>query len=62
MEIGGACGTQGENITAYRCLVGAHEGKRPLGSLRNKWEGNIKTNLQKNRMWRGMDLSGSEQG
>jgi hypothetical protein len=27
--------------------VGARKRKRPLGSPRNKWEGNIKTNLQR---------------
>jgi len=27
--------------------VGKPEGKRPLGSLRSRWEGNIKMDLQK---------------
>jgi hypothetical protein len=30
----------------YRVLVGKPEGKRSLGRLRRKWEGNIKTDLQ----------------
>jgi len=45
--IGGVCGTQGEKRTAYRYFVGARDDKRILGSPRNKWEGNIKTNLLK---------------
>ena len=39
----------GEHITrmresrgAYRILVGKLEGKRPLGRIRGRWEGNIK--------------------
>ena len=30
----------------HRGLVGIHEGKRPLGRPRSRWEDNIKTNLQ----------------
>ena len=30
----------------YRVLVGKHEGKRPLGRLRRRWEDNIKMDLQ----------------
>jgi len=30
----------------YRLLVGKHEGKRPLGRPRRRWEGNIKMDLQ----------------
>jgi hypothetical protein len=30
----------------YRDLVGKHEGKRPLGRPRLRWEDNIKTDLQ----------------
>jgi len=32
----------GERIGVYRGLVGKHEGKRPLGIPRRRWEGNIK--------------------
>jgi hypothetical protein len=32
----------GERRGVYRVLVGKSEGKRPLGSLRSRWEGNIK--------------------
>jgi hypothetical protein len=40
--------------------VGAREGKRQLGSTRNKGEVNIKMNLKKIGWERGMDLSDSE--
>ena len=35
-------------------LVGKHEGKRPLGRPRHRWEDNIKMNLQE-VVRRGMD-------
>jgi len=34
-----------ERRGVYRVLVGKPEGKRPLGRLRRRWEGNIKTYL-----------------
>jgi hypothetical protein len=37
----------GESRGVYRVLVGKHDGKRPLGRLRCRWEGNIKIDLQK---------------
>jgi len=36
----------GESRGVYRVLVGEHEGKRPLGRPRRKWEDNIKMDLQ----------------
>jgi hypothetical protein len=36
----------GENGGLRRVLVGKHEGKRPLGRPRHRWEDNIKMNLQ----------------
>jgi hypothetical protein len=36
----------GEGRGVYRVLVGRPEGKRPLGRLRRRWEGNIKTDLR----------------
>jgi len=30
---------------AYKIFVGKHEGKRPLGKCRNRWEDNIKMSL-----------------
>ena len=35
-----------EKIGVYRVLVGKHEGKRPLGRPRRRWEDNIKMDLQ----------------
>ena len=31
-----------QSRNAYRVLVGKHEGKRPLGRPRRRWEDNIK--------------------
>ena len=36
----------GERRGVYRVLVGKHEGKRPLGRPRRRWEDNIKMDLQ----------------
>ena len=36
----------GESRGAYRVLVGKPEGKEPLGRPRNRWEDNIKMDLQ----------------
>jgi hypothetical protein len=35
-----------EGRVAYRVLVGKHEGKRPLGRPRRRWEDNIRMDLQ----------------
>ena len=35
-----------ESRNAYRVLVGEHEGKRPLGRPRHRWEDNIKMDLR----------------
>jgi hypothetical protein len=37
---------RGEGRGVHRLLVGKPEGKRPLGRLRLRWEGNIKMDLQ----------------
>ena len=42
----GACSTYGKRRGLYRVLVGKHEGKRPLGRPRRRWEDNIKMDLQ----------------
>jgi hypothetical protein len=39
-------GRIGAKRGVYRVLVGKHEGKRPLGRLRSRWEGNTKMDLQ----------------
>jgi len=36
----------GDKRGAYRVLVGKHEGKRPLGRPRRRWEDNIKMRLK----------------
>jgi hypothetical protein len=36
----------GEDKGVHRVLVGKPEGKRPLGRPRNRWEDNIKMDLQ----------------
>ena len=44
-EMGGACGTYGRS-GVHKVLVEKHEGKRPLGRPRRRWEHNIKMALQ----------------
>ena len=44
--MGRVCSTYGERRGIYRVLVGKHEGKRPLGRPRHRWEDNIKMDLQ----------------
>jgi hypothetical protein len=36
----------GQGRDVHRVLVGKHEGKRPLGRPRRRWEDNIKMDLQ----------------
>jgi hypothetical protein len=36
----------GEGRGVYRVLVGKHEGKKPLGRPRRRWEDNFKEELQ----------------
>jgi hypothetical protein len=36
----------GEQMNAYRILVGMPEGKRPLGGPRRRWVDNIKKDLR----------------
>jgi hypothetical protein len=50
-ELGRACSTEGEGRGVYRVLVGKHEGKRPLGRPRCRWEDNIKMDLQEVGCW-----------
>jgi hypothetical protein len=44
----------GEKKNAYKILVGKPEGKRPLGRLRRRWEGNIEMDLREIG-WGGMN-------
>jgi len=45
MRLAGHMGPMGEEREVYRVLVGKLEGKRPLGRLRHRWVGNIRTDL-----------------
>ena len=46
MRWAGHVARMGERRGVYRVLVGKHEGKRPLGRPRRRWEDNIKMDLQ----------------
>ena len=46
MRWAGRVAGTGEGRGVHRVLVGKHEGKRPLGRLRRRWEDNIKLDLQ----------------
>ena len=46
MRWAGHVARMGERRGVYRVLVGKHEGKRPLGRPRCRWEDNIKVDLQ----------------
>jgi hypothetical protein len=39
---------------SYMILFSKHEGKRPLGRPRRRWEGNIRMDLREGG-WEGMD-------
>jgi hypothetical protein len=45
-EMDKTCSTCGERRRADRALVEKHEGRRPLGRLRRRWEDNIKMDLR----------------
>ena len=46
MRWAGHVACMGEVRGVYRVLVGKPEGRRPLGRLRRRWVGNIRTDLQ----------------
>jgi hypothetical protein len=48
MRLAGYVAQRGEMENVYKILVGKHEGKRPLGRLRCRWEDNrvIRTHLR----------------
>ena len=46
MRCAGDVARTGEGRDVYRVLVGKPDGKRPMGRLRHRWEGNIKMDLQ----------------
>jgi hypothetical protein len=45
---------RGERRGEYRALVGKHEGRRPLGTPRHRWEDNIKMDFREVG-WGGVD-------
>ena len=51
MRLAGHVARMGERRGVNRVLVGKHEGKRPLGKPRRRWEDNIKMDLQE--VWCG---------
>ena len=55
--MGGTCNTYGgmERRGAYRVVVGKPDGKTQLGRLRNRWEDNIRMDLQEVGWEGGMD-------
>jgi hypothetical protein len=44
----------GEMRNTYIILVGKHEGKRPLGRPRHRWDDNIRRDLRK-IVWKFVD-------
>jgi len=46
MRWAGHVARMGEERGVYGVLVGKPEGRRPLGRLRRRWVGNIRTDLQ----------------
>ena len=57
MRWAGHVARMGEEMVAYRFLVGKPEGKRPLGRPRRRWVDNIRMDLQEvgcGGMWTGL--------
>jgi hypothetical protein len=46
MRLAGHVARMGENMNAYRILVGKPEGRRQLRRTRRRWEDNIRMNLK----------------
>jgi hypothetical protein len=53
MRSAGHVARMGENMNAYKILVGKPESKRPLGRPRRRWVDNIKMDLR-DIGWNGM--------
>ena len=51
MRWAGHVARMGQGREVYRVLVGKHEGKRPLGRPRRRWEDNIKMDIQEVGYW-----------
>jgi len=54
-EIGGECSTYGGQEWCIQGFGGGDQGRRSLGRHRQKWEDNIKMDLQEVRRGRGLD-------
>jgi hypothetical protein len=52
----------GENINAYKVLVGKPEREKPVGRAKLRWEDNIKMGVRSLVGWHELDLSGLGQG
>jgi hypothetical protein len=52
--MGRACSTYEARRGAYRILVGRHDGRRPLGRPRRRWEDHTKMDLREVG-WESMD-------
>jgi len=57
--MGGTCNAYWESRGIYWVLLGKHDGKRPLGRPRYRWEDNIKMDLQEVLWEHGLDRTGS---
>jgi hypothetical protein len=63
MRWAGHVARMGKRRGVYRVLVWKPEGKRPLGTLRRGWDGNIKMDVQEVGFWGyGLDRGGSGKG
>jgi hypothetical protein len=63
MRWAGHVARMGERRGVYRVLVGKPDGKRPLGRLGQRWEDNIKKDLQEAGFGLiGLDRAGSGYG
>jgi hypothetical protein len=52
--MGGACSADGGSERCVQNFGGKHEGKRQLGTLRRRWEDNIKADLLEVWVWTGL--------
>jgi hypothetical protein len=52
--MGRVCSPHGDEKDCIQVLIGKSEGKRPLGRIKHRWEGNIKTDFREIG-WGGMD-------
>jgi hypothetical protein len=53
MRLAGHAARVGEMKNLYSILVGKSEGKSPLGRTRCRWEGIMRKDLRRCKMWNG---------